>query len=279
MKIGIVGLGLMGGSLGLDLRAQGHQVLGVSRQPKTCQFALDHGIVDNASIELSILATAEVVFICTPIAAIASTVKDLVNYLYKDTVITDIGSVKMPVVRDIAPLWENFVGGHPMSGREYSGVEAAVSNLFVGNPYVLTPIETTPPLALQKVEEIVRSLKSLVYITSPENHDQAVAWISHLPVMVSGSLIDACMQETDPVVLSLAQQLASSGFRDTSRVGGGNPELRVMMARYNQESIMRSLLGYRDRLDQIIEVIEQGDWSSLEKILETTQVARKKFVS
>ncbi|AOY81270.1 prephenate/arogenate dehydrogenase [Moorena producens JHB] len=279
MKIGIVGLGLMGGSLALDLRAQGHQVLGVSRQPKTCQFALDHGIVDDASIDLSILATAEVVFICTPIAAIASTVKHLVNYLYKDTVITDIGSVKMPVVRDIAPLWENFVGGHPMSGTEHSGVEAAVSNLFVGNPYVLTPIETTPPPALQKVEEIVRSLKSLVYITSPENHDQAVAWISHLPVMVSGSLIDACMQETDPVVLSLAQQLASSGFRDTSRVGGGNPELGVMMARYNQESIMRSLLGYRDRLDQIIEVIEQEDWSSLETIFETTQVARKKFVS
>ncbi|NEO91703.1 MAG: prephenate dehydrogenase/arogenate dehydrogenase family protein, partial [Moorea sp. SIO3G5] len=190
MKIGIVGLGLMGGSLGLDLRAQGHQVLGVSRQPKTCQFALDHGIVDDASIDLSILATAEVVFICTPIAAIASTVKDLVNYLNKDTVITDIGSVKMPVVREIAPLWENFVGGHPMSGTEHRGVEAAVSNLFAGNPYVLTPIETTPPPALKKVEEIVRSLKSLVYITSPENHDQAVAWISHLPVMVSGSLID-----------------------------------------------------------------------------------------
>ncbi|NEO40833.1 MAG: prephenate/arogenate dehydrogenase [Moorea sp. SIOASIH] len=279
MKIGIVGLGLMGGSLGLDLRAQGHQVLGVSRQPKTCQFALDHSIVDDASIDLSILATAEVVFICTPIAAIASTVKDLVNYLNKDTVITDIGSVKMPVVREIAPLWENFVGGHPMSGTEHRGVEAAVSNLFAGNPYVLTPIETTPPPALKKVEEIVRSLKSLVYITSPENHDQAVAWISHLPVMVSGSLIDACMQETDPVVLRLAQQLASSGFRDTSRVGGGNPELGVMMARYNQESIMRSLLQYRDCLDQMIEVIEQGDWSSLEKILETTQVARKKFVS
>ncbi|HEY9812650.1 MAG TPA: prephenate dehydrogenase dimerization domain-containing protein, partial [Candidatus Sericytochromatia bacterium] len=111
----------------------------------------------------------------------------------------------------------------------------------------------------------------------PEDHDRAVAWISHLPVMVSGSLIAACMGESDPKVLELAQKLASSGFRDTSRVGGGNPELGLMMARYNQEALVRSLHQYRQTLDQLIVKIEQGDWNTLEEHFKKTQQARPKF--
>jgi arogenate dehydrogenase (NADP+) len=97
--------------------------------------------------------------------------------------------------------------------------------------------------------------------------------------MVSASLIDACLSEADPAVLELAQQLASSGFRDTSRVGGGNPELGVMMARYNQESLLRSLMSYRHSLDQLIAQIEQEDWQSLEERLKQTQLERPKFLS
>src|SRR5919199_5209666 len=279
MNIGIVGLGLIGGSLGLELRALGHQVLGVSRHTGTCQRAIERGVADDASINLSLLAAADVVFICTPIAAIAPTVQQLIPHLSPDAIITDVGSVKTAVVKEISPLWYNFVGGHPMAGTADSGIEAAVSGLFAGNPYVLTPMETTPAPAVKIVEEIVRSLTSRVYFCRPEEHDRAVAWISHLPVMVSASLIDACMSETDPVVLELAQQLASSGFRDTSRVGGGNPELGVMMARYNQECLLRSLVSYRDRLDQLIELIEQKDWQTLEKKLTQTQLQRPQFFS
>jgi arogenate dehydrogenase (NADP+) len=225
MNIGIVGLGLIGGSLGLDLRAFGHQVLGVSRHSETCQRAIDRGVVDDASINLTLLAAADVVFVCTPIAAIAPTVQQLIPHLSPDSIITDVGSVKTAVVEEVAPLWHNFVGGHPMAGTADSGIEAAVSGLFTGNPYVLTPVETTPPTAVKIVEEIVRSLTSRVYFCRPEDHDRAVAWISHLPVMVSASLIDACMSEADPAVLELAQQLASSGFRDTSRVGAATQNL------------------------------------------------------
>jgi arogenate dehydrogenase (NADP+) len=104
-----------------------------------------------------------------------------------------------------------------------------------------------------------------------------VAWISHLPVMVSAGLIHACINETDPAVLELAQQLASSGFRDTSRVGGGNPELGVMMARYNRGELLRSLQQYRTGLDQIISQIEQEDWNALQEKLSINQQTRPKF--
>ena len=223
MNIGIVGLGLIGGSLGLDLRACGYQVLGVSRREQVCQKAMDRGVVDLASMDFTIFKEAEVIFICTPIAAILPTVNQLIPVLNPSTVLTDVGSVKVPVVEAIAPLWSNFVGGHPMAGNSECGIEAAQTNLFVSKPYVLTPIASTPLAAVAVVENIVKSLRAKIYHCTPQAHDRAVSWISHLPVIVSGSLIAACQSEANPEVLTLAQNLASSGFRDTSRVGGGNP--------------------------------------------------------
>lgn len=278
MKIGIVGLGLIGGSLGLDLRSLGHQVLGVSRKEQTCEQAIARGIVDDASVNMSLLAAADVIFICPPIASIVPTVNQLIPHLSPKTILTDVGSVKAPIVEAIAPLWPNFVGGHPMAGTAESGLDAALSNLFEGRPYVLTPIETTPPEAIKIVEEIARSLQSQIYFSSPQDHDRAVAWISHLPVMVSAGLIAACMGESDPAVLKLAQNLASSGFKDTSRVGGGNPELGLMMARYNRQELLRSLQQYRHNLDQIITYIEREDWDALEQQLKQTQQARPQFL-
>jgi len=278
MNIGIVGLGLIGGSLGIDLRSLGHQVLGVSRRDVTCQRAIEKGIVDDASVNLSLLAAANVIFICTPLNLIIPTLSELTPHVSPTTIITDVGSVKTPIVSGAARIWPNFIGGHPMAGTAESGLDAAQSNLFVGNPYVLTPVETTTREAVQVVEEIVRSLQAKFYLCRPEEHDKAVAWISHLPVMVSGSLIAACMGETDANVLELAQNLASSGFRDTSRVGGGNPELGVMMARYNKEPLLRSLYSYRQNLDWLITQIQQEDWQTLAWELQQTQQTRPKFL-
>lgn len=277
MNIGIVGLGLIGGSLGLDLRSRGYRIFGVSRSESTCTQAIARGVVDEASVDLAMLATAEVVFICTPLAAIVSTVEQLIPHLSPSTVLTDVGSVKAPVVEAIAPLWSNFVGGHPMAGTADSGIEAAVPDLFVLKPYVLTPVATTPAGAVKTVEEIARSLQATVYHCRPDDHDRAVSWVSHLPVMVSAGLIGACISETDSDVLHLAQQLASSGFRDTSRVGGGNPELGVMMARYNRRELLRSLQQYRHNIEALIDLIEQEDWISLEQQLKSTQLARPQF--
>ncbi|MEH2173103.1 prephenate/arogenate dehydrogenase [Nostoc sp.] len=278
MNIGILGLGLIGGSLGFDLRSQGHHILGVSRREATCQKAVTLGSVDEASVDLSLLAAAEVVFICTPLALIVPQFEQLIAHLPVTTIVTDVGSAKAQIVKDITPLWDNFIGGHPMAGRTDSGIEAAQRDLFVDKPYVLTPIATTPTNAITVVEEIVRSLGANIYYCQPEQHDRAVSWISHLPVMVSSSLIAACLSETDPDVLQLAQKLASSGFRDTSRVGGGNPELGVMMARYNRQALLRSLQQYRQSLDELTNLIEQENWAVLEEKFKSRQQARPDFV-
>ncbi|KJH69563.1 prephenate/arogenate dehydrogenase [Aliterella atlantica] len=277
MNIGIIGLGLIGGSLGLDLRACGYKVLGVSRREQVCQKATSRGAVDLASMDLATLADAEVIFVCTPIAAILPTVQQLIPHIDPATVLTDVGSVKAPVVDEVAPLWANFVGGHPMAGTADSGIEAAQTELFVSKPYVLTPVENTPSAATAKVEEIVKSIQANIYYCSPQDHDRAVSLISHLPVMVSGTLINTCHSDKQEVV-KLAQQLASSGFRDTSRVGGGNPELGMMMARYNRQELLRSLQSYRQNLDTVINLIEQEDWDSLEQQLQSNHIARKQFV-
>ena len=275
MKVGIVGLGLIGGSLGLELRSQGITVLGVSRQEKTCQIALERGVADQATTDLSLLASADLVFVCTPIAAIVPTVEQLIPHLQPQTIITDVGSVKTPIVEACTKRWSTFVGGHPMAGTAQQGIEAAQLNLFTDAAYVLTPTATTPPQALTKVEEIARSLGSQIFTCSPQAHDRAVAWISHLPVMISAALIAACSaDESAP----LAQRLASSGYRDTSRVGGGNPSLGVQMARYNRSQLLRSLLQYRQNLNDIIDQIEQENWDTLEEILKSTQQARPQFL-
>jgi arogenate dehydrogenase (NADP+) len=278
MKIGIVGLGLIGGSLGLDLRSQGHEVLGVSRRERTCEIAVARGAVDDAGMELALLADTDLIFICTPIAHIRSTVIDLIPQISPDTVLTDVGSVKASIVHDIAPLWQNFVGGHPMAGTAESGIEAALHGLFASNPYVLTPTDTTPDAAIALLESTLRPLQVKLHYCKPEDHDRAVAWISHLPVMTSASLIAACLNESDATVLELAQTLASSGFRDTSRVGGGNPELGVMMARYNKAEVVRSIYSYREHLDHLLHLIEQEDWAALEVLLQHTQQARPKYL-
>ncbi|MGB3517159.1 MAG: prephenate/arogenate dehydrogenase [Elainellaceae cyanobacterium] len=278
MKIGIVGLGLIGGSLAIDWRSLGHTILGVSRRPSTCEAAIARGIVDQASCDLALMAEAEVVVLCTPLGAFLPTVDQLLPHLSPETIVTDVGSVKGWVVEAIAPRWENFVGGHPMAGTAESGLDAALTGLFQNCIYAITPTAQTPIRAVEVVTQLARSLQAQVYQCDPQDHDRAVAWISHLPVMVSASLIASCMDEESATVRSLAQTLASSGFRDTSRVGGGNPELGVMMARYNQAAVVRSLQGYRQQLDAILQTIETSDWDSLETLLGQTQRDRPAFV-
>jgi arogenate dehydrogenase (NADP+) len=278
IHIGVVGLGLIGGSLALDLRQKNYTVLGVSRRLSTCKQAIARGIVDEANVDLSLMAKADLVFLCTPISLIQPIAMQLIPHLSPTTVLTDVASVKAPIVDAIAPHWPNFIGGHPMAGTAETGLDAALAGLFVNRAYVLTPIASTPSEAVERVAEIAQSLQAHVYQCDPEAHDRAVAWISHLPVMVSASLISACLSEADPIVLDLAQKFASSGFRDTSRVGGGNPELGVMMAQHNQAAILRSLQTYRQHLDQMIRQIEQAEWSALQHQLIRTQQARLQFL-
>lgn len=279
MRIGIVGIGLIGASLGWDFRQMGHQVIGVSRQPATCKIAESEGICDRASCDLASLKDTDIIFICTPIAAILPTIELLIPQLDSKTIITDAGSVKGEIVDRATKLWPNFVGGHPMAGNSESGIAAFEKGLFHHRPYVLTPTPETATVALERVAELVRSLNCILHYATPGQHDLAVAWISHLPIMVSASLISACLHEADPVILDFAKKFASTGFKDTSRVGGGNPEMGMMMAQYNQAAILQSLYQYRDRLDSLIGSIESQQWSEIQDLLATNQVNRADFIN
>ncbi|MEO1791317.1 MAG: prephenate/arogenate dehydrogenase [Cyanobacteria bacterium J06629_19] len=282
MKIGIVGLGLIGSCLGLDLIAGGHEVYGVARRQATCAQALALGVVTAASTQLASLRTCDVVFVCTPIATIVPMVAQLAQVLSPQAVITDVGSVKGALVETATRQWPRFVGGHPMSGKSEAGIEAAERGLFEGNSYVITPVTVggveTDQGAIALIEKLAQELGSVVYHCTPAAHDRAVAWISHLPVMVSASLIHSAIDEPDETVRTLAEKLASSGFRDTSRVGGGNPELGLMMAKYNREEVVRSLKRYQQRIAVTIKHLEAEDWEGLAKVLAETKAARGRFL-
>ena len=278
MKIGIVGLGLIGGSIGLDLTKQGYDVVGVSRQQITCNIALQNQVVREASVDLAILAKTDLIFVCTPIAAILSTIERITPYLSKKTIITDVGSVKNAIVASATQLWANFVGSHPMAGTANQGIGAAEFNLFQDAPCVLTPVDNTYNDAIVTVSRIWEKLGCKIYKVTPEVHDQAVAWISHLPVMISSNLIASCVNHKNPEVIALAQQIASSGFRDTSRVGGGNVDLGLMMAEYNREQLLSCLNEYQENLGVMINYIERENWDELQKIFKNAQQQRPKFV-
>jgi len=265
--------------LGLDFVAQGHRVLGIARRAETCELALARGVVHQADTHLSLAKSADMVFICTPIGIVVDTVAALIPHLTEAAIVTDVASVKAAIVAQATDLWPNFVGGHPMAGKAQAGLEVAEPRLFARRPYVLTPVSNTLPQAVEQVKTLVVQLQGRLYECLPHEHDQAVAWISHLPVMVSSSLIQACYRETDPSILALAQQLASSGFRDTSRVGGGDPQLGVMMAQYNREALLKTLNTYQQQLCNLTEIIQKNEWDVLHRLLSETQAQRPEFLS
>ncbi|MBE9158648.1 prephenate/arogenate dehydrogenase [Nodosilinea sp. LEGE 06152] len=278
-RIAIIGLGLIGGSLGLDLTRQGYPVVGIARRAETAKAALAMGAATEAGTDLALVAGAEVVFICTPIDTVLATAKAIAPYLSAGAVVTDVASVKGELVPAIEALWPNFVGGHPMAGKAEAGLAVAEIGLFQGRPYVLTPTEATNPAALERVGAIATSLGANLCQCHPDQHDRAVAWISHLPVMVSSSLILACQQEADPDILSLAQTLASSGFQDTSRVGGGVPDLGTLMARHNRTALLDALTQYQHQLEQIKALIAAEDWDAVHNTLTQSQAARPAYLA
>lgn len=276
--IAIVGLGLIGGSLGLDFSGLGHRVLGVARRPETVDLALERGVAHQASTDLGLVSEADVVFLCTPIDGVIGLAEQVVPYLRPGAVLTDVSSVKGQLVPPLEALWPHFIGGHPMAGKAEAGLAVAEAHLFRGRPYVLTPTPQTSALALDTLTALVEQLEARRYTCSPADHDRAVAWISHLPVMVSSSLIQACQQEPKADLLALAQSLASSGFRDTSRVGGGIPELGTLMARYNREALLSAIALYQRQLGQVRALIEVEDWDGLHHFLAQAQGARPAYV-
>ena len=278
-NIGIVGLGLIGGSLGLDLQKLGYTVYGITHREKTAKRAEDRQLAQIVSTDLSLLKDCSIIYLALPLEQLLNPSSVLVNAIPKNAVVTDVGSVKVPILNTWKKLHPRFVASHPMTGTEESGVNSGKYNLFQKKPWVVTPDKETDQKALKIVHQISLSLGCKWISAEAEIHDEAVGLISHLPVIISAALLDTLHKDINPSLYSLAKDIASSGFNDTSRVGGGNPALGVSMAKFNKENLMRNLLSYKHSLDLFEKYLIEDNWKELEETLVNTQRERQRFIS
>jgi arogenate dehydrogenase (NADP+) len=274
--VGIVGLGLIGGSLGLDLRHLGVEVRALVHREATAERARQRGLATVVSTDPAVLAPCGLVVLALPLDRLLAPAVELVAALPPQAVVTDVGSVKAPVLARWSALVPRFVASHPMAGTAQAGVDAGQRGLFRGRPWVATPHPATDPEALQVVRGLAEAVGAVWLCCEPEAHDQAVALISHLPVLVGAALLQAAAgAEGDP---ALVRRLASSGFADTTRVGGGNPELGTLMARCNRSAVLAALAEYRRALDQLEARVQDSDWAALQQTLQACQELRPEFL-
>jgi len=279
--VGIVGLGLIGGSLGLDLLSRGAEVRALVHRSATAERARQRRLATEVSTDVRVLADCGMVVLALPLDRLLAPDPTLVDALPAAAVVTDVGSVKASVVACWGPrLGGRFVASHPMAGTVHAGVEAGQLDLFRGRPWVATPDATTAAPALAAVRELAEALGAHWLTCEAAAHDRAVALISHLPVLVSAALLQTADRATAaaPPLASLVRALASSGFADTSRVGGGNPELGALMARCNQGALLAALERYREAITDLETLVRAGEWDVLQQELATCQQLRPSFL-
>ncbi len=281
--IGLVGLGLIGGSLGLDLQRCGHQVRALVHRASTAERARQRGLAQVVDTDAAVLAGCRLVVLALPLDRLLDPSPALVAALPAEAVVTDVGSVKGPVLRRWRGLHPRFVASHPMAGSAEAGVEAGRADLFRGRPWVATPEAGGDGRDLAAVQALAVAVGARWLTCDAAAHDRAVALISHLPVLTSAALLLAAEQgaagspqEWD--LHRLTRALASSGFADTTRVGGGNPELGVLMARWNREALAEALTGYRHCLEQLEQRLAAADWEGLEGELRHCRDLRPEFL-
>lgn len=246
-RVAIVGLGLIGGSLGLALR-QAHaaeHVAGYDLSRGVCEQARRNGAIDQPYSALAdAVRGAEFIILATPVGAMRALLQSMATIATPGTVITDVASTKGQVIswaEEFLPGNVYFVGGHPMAGKEVSGVEAADPTLFRDRIYCLTPTKKTSPVALNKVSQLIETLGGRVRFLEPAEHDGQVAQVSHLPFIASAALMKAAAESSSWGDASL---LASSGFRDTTRLAAGSPEMYRDICLTNSETLVRVLDEY-----------------------------------
>jgi cyclohexadieny/prephenate dehydrogenase len=264
-QLTIVGVGLIGASLGLAARRLGfaRRVVGLGRNPASLEQAARIGAIDQGCLHGSeAVAGADFVVVCTPVDLIARQVLELSKDCKPGTLFTDAGSTKSLIVKAIetgSPSNAHFVGGHPLAGSEKKGPEHADATLFRNRWTVLTPTPRTNPEALAKVREFWESLGSHVRIMTPEAHDATLALTSHLPHLVASALAG--------LLPASAFDLAATGFRDTTRVAAGDPALWSAIFQHNREALLASLGATERRLADFRNALESSDWNRVQDLL------------
>ncbi len=261
-RIAIIGLGLIGGSIGLALHQvkAAREIVGFDMGEGSSHRAYSVGAIDQPCNSLTeVVQGAELIILATPVGAMRRLLKDLGPLVSPGTVITDVASTKAQVVawaEEFLPSSVPFIGGHPMTGKEVSGVEVADALLFQNCIYCLTPTQMTQSAALQKVAAFVEMLNARISYLSPEEHDKQVAGVSHLPFIASAALMSTVAQDA---TWSDAALLAANGFRDMTRLAGGSPEMYRDICMTNDKAIVTLLDAYIDTLQKMRDTILTQD--------------------
>ena len=260
----IVGVGLIGGSIGMALRRQGWHVTGRDRDPARAAKGLELGALDAVGDD----AGAEVTFVATPVGAVAEAAREALGR--GGGIVTDVGSVKAPIVSAVDDA--RFVGGHPMAGSEQEGVEGADPELFAGATWVLTPAAGTANEAYLRVRAVVTSLGADVVAVTPEHHDALVAVVSHVPHLTAATLMSLASDASEEHATLL--RLAAGGFRDMTRIAAGHPGIWPDICAENREAIATTLDRLVDALASVRDIVVTGERSALLDLLERARHAR-----
>ncbi len=273
----LVGPGLIGGSFALALQAAGAvgQVVGFDKNPENLRQALDRGIINRIATSYQDLAEADLVFIAIPVCSIVAEVQAMAPYLRPQTVVTDAGSVKESLIAPCEAALPSdvfFVGGHPISGTEHSGAQAAFATLFQGRRCILTPTSTTDAQALALVQRLWQLAGSEVLTMEPRVHDTVFAAVSHLPHMVAYALVHAVDRSAEEEQNIL--DFSAGGFRDFTRIASSDPAMWRDIALMNREALLVQLDRYATEFALLREHVATGDAGWLEDFFATSKRLR-----
>jgi prephenate dehydrogenase len=280
-KITLVGVGLLGGSLGLAIKRRrlARHVEGYVRRAASVTECKKFGAVDRATLDLhSAVADADLVILCTPLAQMKTLVKQMLPALKRGAIVTDVGSVKASVVQDLETLVAraggHFIGSHPMAGGEKTGVSAARADLFEQSVCVVTPTIRANKIALRKVEQFWKSIGARLLVLTPETHDELVSRSSHLPHLIATTLVNYVLNPSRP---KQQAALCANGFRDTTRIASGSPEMWRDIAVANQASLRVALDEFVRGLQQVQAVLRRGKAAEISELFEAAKARRDRW--
>ena len=281
-RLAIVGVGLIGGSVGRALRdgSAATEINGYGRNPVHLSRAVELRLVDGWSTVLSdAVAGAEVVMVATPVGAMPGLFSRLVDSVSPTCIVTDAGSVKKKVVdaarasfgRSVA----RFVPGHPIAGLEQSGVEAATGDLFRGHKVILTPTPDTDPKAVAQIDSLWRTTGAELMDMSPERHDRLLALTSHLPHMLAYALVNLLADQAQDE--GECFDLAAGGFYDISRIASSDPVMWRDICLHNAEEVLARIDEYQDMMARLAALIKLKDANGLEQMFRKARGARSRI--
>jgi prephenate dehydrogenase len=274
-QVTIVGLGLMGGSLAGALRGQVRAVVGVARRADAIEAALVRGLIDRGTSDLAAgTRQADLVVLSTPVRVILRQLAEIGPLLPEGCVLMDLGSTKAEIVAAMARLPGHVqpLGGHPMCGKEVSGIEVADPALYRGRTFILTPLPRTSEAALALGRSLAQAIGAQPLILGAQRQDALVATVSHLPYLLACALVATADATTsaDPA----AWEIVAGGFRDTSRVAGSDVTMMLDILMTNQDRVVRAVETYQAQLSHLARLVGAGDEDGLRRALSTIRNKR-----